>query len=125
MKWEKILPYIVIILLVGILYFLKNGSGGAIGSSSDIPDYAIEVLQTVRETGKAPKGYVGGRTFQNREKLLPKKGAKGQKLKYKEWDVHRKVKGKNRGAERLVTGSDDSAYYTSDHYRSFTKIEDQ
>jgi ribonuclease T1 len=31
--------------------------------------------------------------------------------------------GTNRGAERLVTGSDGSAYYTSDHYQTFRRIQ--
>ena len=53
---------------------------------------------------------------------MPRKDANGKKIKYKEWDVHKKVKGKNRGAERLVTGSDGRAYYTDDHYGSFIQI---
>ncbi len=89
---------------------------------SDIPTYVMEVLEQVESTGRTFKGYVGGRTFQNREKRLPKKEANGKKIKYKEWDVHKKVKGKNRGAERLVTGSDGRAYYTDDHYGSFIQI---
>lgn len=121
MKWSKIIPYLILGVCVCItLYQQREGAG--VGSG-EIPDYAIEVLEEIRQTGKAPKGYVGGRTFQNREKRLPKKDASGKKIKYREWDVHRKVKGKNRGAERLVTGSDGSAYFTSDHYDSFTKME--
>ncbi len=48
--------------------------------------------------------------------------AAAEPITYQEWDVNRKVSGVNRGAERLITGSDGSAYYTSDHYRTFTKI---
>ncbi len=80
-----------------------------------IPQKVYEVLAYIRENDKAPSGYVGGRTFYNREGLLPKN------TKYREWDVNPKIKGKNRGAERLVT-SDQKAYYTSDHYNSFTEI---
>jgi len=36
--------------------------------------------------------------------------------------VNPRMPGKNRGPERLVTGSDGSAYYTADHYKSFIKI---
>lgn len=86
-------------------------------SSIDIPDYALKTLKYIREYNKAPENYVGGRTFQNREKLLPM----GEK--YQEWDVHPKVPGKNRGAERLVTSSS-KAYYTNDHYRSFIEIKE-
>lgn len=32
------------------------------------------------------------------------------------------VKGVDRGLERLVTGSDGSAYYTGDHYGSFLQF---
>lgn len=122
MKWEKILPYIIIGLLLCLVVFLKQGKDSSTIGNDVIPVYVLETLETIETTGKAPKGYVGGRTFQNREKRLPKKDSDGKKVKYREWDVHPKVKGKNRGAERLVTGSDDNAYYTSDHYRSFTKI---
>lgn len=87
------------------------------------PDYVLEVLSFVRKNREAPEGYVGGREFQNREKRLPAKAPDGKKIRYSEWDVHPKVKGQNRGPERLVTGSDHSAYYTRDHYKSFEKID--
>ena len=63
--------------------------------------------------GDPLSGYAGGRTFRNRERTLPRG-------RYREYDVHPKVRGKNRGAERVVidqrTGK---AYYTADHYHSF------
>jgi guanyl-specific ribonuclease Sa len=85
--------------------------------SINIPDYALETLKYIRKHKKAPENYVGGRHFQNRERQLP------QGEKYQEWDVHPKVQGKNRGAERLVT-SETKAYFTNDHYRSFTEIKE-
>jgi ribonuclease T1 len=88
-----------------------------------IPAYALDVLEYVQKNGEAPPGIVGGRVFSNREKRLPKEDASGRALKYQEWDVHKKVQGKNRGAERLITGSDGVAYYTSDHYKTFQKVE--
>lgn len=90
--------------------------------ASHIPDYVLETLEYILEHHQAPDGYVGGRTFQNREGILPKTNADGAKYQYKEWDVHPKVAGRNRGAERLVTSNENDAYYTSDHYRSFEKI---
>ena len=33
------------------------------------------------------------------------------------------TKAADRGGERLVLGSDGSAYYTSDHYKSFTNMD--
>lgn len=91
---------------------------GSMASSEDIPQKALDVWNYIKEHDEAMDGYVGGRRFQNREKLLPLDGG----LKYREWDVNPKVRGKNRGAERLVTSSDGRAWYTSDHYRSFTEI---
>lgn len=88
-----------------------------------IPDYVQTVLTYVRANHRAPKGYVGGRTFGNYERQLPIQNGTGQRLRYQEWDVKPKIQGQNRGAERLVTSSDDHAYYTRDHYRSFTEIE--
>jgi ribonuclease T1 len=88
-----------------------------------VPKKALEVLAYIRTHDKAPPGVVGGRTFQNREKLLRAKDDQGQTIKYREWDVNKKESGKNRGTQRLITGSDQSAYYTKDHYKSFQRIE--
>lgn len=92
-------------------------------STAAIPDYVRTVLAYVRANHRAPDSYVGGRTFGNYERQLPIQNATGQRLRYQEWDVKPKIQGQNRGAERLVTSSDDHAYYTRDHYRSFTEIE--
>ena len=62
----------------------------------------------------APGKSIGGDTFGNREKLLPK----GKK--YRECDVNYHVG--RRGAERIIYSSDGDVYYTNDHYSSFTKI---
>lgn len=88
-----------------------------------IPLKVIHTLVYIRKYDEAPKGYKGGQQFFNREKLLPQNSKKGKPIKYREWDVNPLVKGKNRGAERLVT-SQKSAYYTDDHYRSFTQMEE-
>jgi ribonuclease T1 len=94
-------------------------------NNRDIPKNVLDVLSFVRDNGVAPDGFVGGRTFQNREKQLEKSTADGRKIKYQEWDVFPKTKGKNRGAHRLVTGDDGSAWYTSDHYKTFKRIDNQ
>jgi guanyl-specific ribonuclease Sa len=94
-----------------------------VGQSSKFPDYALETLEYIREHNEAPAGFVGGRVFQNREGQLPKTDDKGIKINYQEWDVQGKEQGKNRGTERLVTSSLGEAYFTSDHYRSFQKIQ--
>jgi ribonuclease T1 len=87
-----------------------------------IPDKVLKVLEYVDKHGEAMEGYEGGRTFGNFEKRLPQTDDKGRRIKYREWDVNPLKKGVNRGAERLVTGSDGSAHYTDDHYETFKKI---
>jgi guanyl-specific ribonuclease Sa len=87
------------------------------GLHGTIPGFALETLQAIEARHGDPlPGYVGGRSFQNRERKLPRG-------RYREYDVHPKVRGKNRGAERIVieqrTGK---AYYTSDHYHSFVPM---
>ncbi len=87
-----------------------------------IPAKVREVLAYVREHNRAPAGYVGGRKFGNYENLLPKTSPQGQRIQYREWDVNPKKENQNRGAQRLVTGSDDRAWYTRDHYNSFVEV---
>ena len=101
-----------------------KGNHTGTSSHTKVPDYALDVLRYIRRNGEAPDGYVGGREFVNREKKLPAKDAQNKRIRYSEWDVHKKVQGKNRGAERLVTGSDHSAWYSKDHYKTFMKIEE-
>jgi guanyl-specific ribonuclease Sa len=84
-----------------------------------IPEKVILVRDYVRKHHKAMPNYVGGRIFKNLEQRLPKIDQNRQKIRYQEWDVNRKSKGKNRGKERLITGSDNKDYYTKDHYKSF------
>jgi ribonuclease T1 len=86
------------------------------------PDYVWETLEYIEKHDKAPQDFVGGREFQNRERRLPLEDASQQKIRYREWDVHPKVSGQNRGPERLITGSDQSAWYTQDHYSHFSKL---
>jgi guanyl-specific ribonuclease Sa len=87
-----------------------------------VPAKVKPVLKEIDTTGRAPEGYEGGRTFENREDRLPRKDKDRKRIRYREWDVNPKKPGVNRGPERLVTGSDGSAYYSPDHYKSFIKI---
>jgi dienelactone hydrolase/guanyl-specific ribonuclease Sa len=87
-----------------------------------IPDKVLKVLEYVDKHGEPMAGYEGGRTFGNFERRLPITDDKGRRLRYREWDVNPLRPGVSRGAERLVTGSAGNAYYTSDHYATFTKI---
>ncbi|MDH4084801.1 MAG: hypothetical protein OEV99_11560 [Nitrospira sp.] len=81
------------------------------------PQKAYDLLQRLEERGGSPlPGYVGGREFQNRERRL-------SRGRYREYDVNPRIRGRNRGAERIVieqrTGK---AYYTGDHYRTFVPL---
>jgi ribonuclease T1 len=91
--------------------------------SDRIPAKVFKVLSYVKTHGEAMPGYVGGRTFQNRERRLPRSSSSGEKIRYQEWDVNPKRSGQNRGAERLITASDQHAYFTDDHYSTFIQIE--
>lgn len=90
--------------------------------STDIPKKVYEVLAYIRANDRAPEGYVGGRRFGNYEHNLPEKDNTGRKINYQEWDVNPKQQGRNRGAERLVTGSDGKAWFTANHYNSFVEV---
>lgn len=85
--------------------------------TEELPQKARALLQTLQDRqGEPPPGYVGGRTFQNRERRLPKG-------RYREYDVNPKQPGRPRDAERIVieqkTGK---AYYTNDHYQTFIPL---
>lgn len=64
----------------------------------------------------APGKSIGGDRFGNYEDKLPDK--KGRK--WKECDIDYK-KG-NRNAKRIVFSNDGLIYYTSDHYKTFTRL---
>lgn len=92
-------------------------------SKKVLEDKSKKVLETVKKTGKAPEGYEGGKIFKNKEGLLPEFDKNGKPITYKEFDVNPKIDGQNRGVERLVIGSDGSAWMTDDHYKSFIPLE--
>lgn len=91
-------------------------------NQSEIPQKVYDVLKYIRANNRAMDGYVGGRLFSNREKIVPQFDAGGKSIQYQEWDVNPKVQGQNRGTERILTGSDGRAWYTNDHYQSFKEI---
>lgn len=84
---------------------------------AEVPQKARDVLLEIeKRRGEPPPGYVGGRVFQNRERLLPRGS-------YREYDVNPKVRGRDRGAERIVIERRSGrAYYTPDHYETFVPM---
>jgi ribonuclease T1 len=91
-------------------------------TDSRIPAKVYRVLEYVRQNNAPMNGYVGGRNFGNFEKRLPAKDANGRRMKFQEWDVNPKKRGKNRGVERLITAANGQAWYTDDHYATFKEI---
>jgi ribonuclease T1 len=84
--------------------------------AAELPKEARETLALIRAGGPFPYPQ-DGRTFQNREKLLPQR-SRGY---YREYTV--KTPGaRDRGARRIVSGNGGEFYYTADHYRSFQRI---
>jgi ribonuclease T1 len=102
--------------------YRQRDEQGQPNNSSAIPKKVYTVLEYIRAHNDAPGGYVGGRNFQNREGHLDKRDASGKKIVYQEWDVNPKKNGVNRGTERLITGSDNKAWYTNDHYKTFQEV---
>jgi Zn-dependent protease with chaperone function/guanyl-specific ribonuclease Sa len=104
----------------------SNGETAANRPPGAIPQKVALVLKSIDQNGRAPEGYEGGRRFlnlgKNGEQALPHVDAQGHEIQYREWDVNPRIAGRNRGAERLITGSDGGAFYTSDHYRTFVRI---
>ncbi|MBL0211001.1 MAG: ribonuclease [Holophagaceae bacterium] len=92
---------------------------------SAIPAQAWSTLAYVRAHRTAPPGFQGGRYFGNYgrdgETKLPVE-ANGRRISYQEWDVRPKRERQSRGPERIVTGDDNRAWYTADHYCTFTEM---
>jgi guanyl-specific ribonuclease Sa len=91
-------------------------------SQDPVPNYVRETLAYIRQHAFAPPGYVGGRIYGNYDGQLPRYNARRKRIEYREWDVRPKAEGHNRGAERLVTGSDGRVWYSADHYRTFVEV---
>lgn len=87
-----------------------------------VPSKALIFCDLIKNKNFPKNEYVGGRKFKNLERNLPIKDSFGNKITYYEWDINKKIKGKNRGKERLVTGSDGTCYYTKNHYKSFILV---
>ncbi|MFI5777287.1 ribonuclease domain-containing protein [Nocardia sp. NPDC051570] len=91
-----------------------------------VPDHAYDTLREI-DAGRWPgsanaPGTKGGDEWMNRNGTLPRKDPAGKQIAYREWDVNPKQRGQTRDAERIVTGSDGSAYYTGDHYQTFIRM---
>ncbi len=123
MKSVRLILLVVLAIFVLYVKVTTSGTNGGVSraglpgpalteSSTSIPVKAQQVLQYVRENGRAPEGYVGGRTFENREGRLPSDGD------YREFDVD--PHNGQRNAERIIVEwNSRKAWYTGDHYQTF------
>lgn len=116
----KSLPQPSFVVATGVA--AEAGAGAARIPFGPGSEKAWNVLDRVTSKGAPLPGYKGGSVFKNAKGRLPGTDGAGNPLTYREWDVNPYVKGVDRGAERLVTGSDGSAYYTGDHYGSFLQF---
>ena len=83
---------------------------------AELPREAQETLALIKHGG--PFLYEqDGNLFSNRERLLPKH-PRGY---YREYTVSTPG-ARNRGARRIIAGSDGEYFYTDDHYRTFRLI---
>ncbi|MFI5616773.1 ribonuclease domain-containing protein [Streptomyces sp. NPDC051567] len=112
---------------------VHNSSPSPQGQSPcGVPTSATDTLNHVDQHGVAPSTH-GLPRWQGRNRpfandgrgggqVLPRTDGQGGAVTYTEYDVNPHMPGVNRGGERLVTGTDGSAWYTNDHYQNFTKI---
>ncbi|HET7800471.1 MAG TPA: ribonuclease domain-containing protein [Humibacillus xanthopallidus] len=88
-------------------------------AASALPPEARATLALIRSGGPFPYPRSDNQTFANREQLLPSE-PRGY---YKEFTVITPGSG-DRGARRIITGSQGERYWTADHYASFSRIEE-
>lgn len=85
-------------------------------AAKELPKEAITTLSLIDAGGPFPYDKDGS-VFGNLEKLLPQR-PRGY---YREYTVPTPGS-RDRGARRLVVGSDGDVYYTADHYESFRQV---
>jgi guanyl-specific ribonuclease Sa len=81
---------------------------------------AVEGITAGKWPPAGNPGMKGGGTYRNADSKLPTDSG-GTPISYQEWDVNPKT-GATRDSERIVTGSDGSAWYTDDHYSTFVRV---
>lgn len=91
-------------------------SGLPIVQVADLPPEAAQTLSLIDAGGPYPYDS-DGITFENREDILPAQ----DEGYYKEYTVETPGSD-DRGARRIVTGSNGELYWTDDHYFSFSRI---
>ena len=109
--------------------YLGRKSAYKVQGESKLSSNAQEMLRKYENhdwKGKPPniKGELNaGQVHRNKDGILPIYDKQGNIIKYKEYDINpKKPDASGRDAERFVRGTDESVYYTSDHYKTFIRI---
>jgi RHS repeat-associated protein len=106
-------------------YSIATKGAGSKISSKGINDLPSNVQNSYNQYNKSGwKGNVAGQTsgtkaggtYQNSNGALPKTDSAGKPITYREFDVNNKLPSANRDAQRFISGSDGSIYYTDSHY---------
>ena len=85
---------------------------------SKLPVEAAKTWKLIEAKGPFPYPRNDGVTFENREKRLPQQ----KSGYYKEYTVPTPGS-PDRGARRIVTGSEKEVFYTGDHYSTFVVVD--
>jgi len=93
------------------------GSGRPVRALSELPAEASDTWRLIEKGGPFPYREDGS-VFGNRERLLPAE----ESGYYREYTVATPGS-EDRGARRIVTGSEGELYYTADHYSSFVVVD--
>jgi ribonuclease T1 len=93
-------------------------SGLDVEALSKLPAEAAKTWKLVEAKGPFPYPRNDGVPFENREKRLPQQ----KSGYYKEYTVPTPGS-PDRGARRLVTGSEKEVFYTGDHYSTFVVVD--
>ena len=112
---RRSLPLVLAVLFVGTDLARAYSSIADVGLA-DLPREARATVELIQQGGPFPYRK-DGVTFGNRERLLPQ----ARRGYYREYTVSTPGS-RDRGARRIVTGSNGELYYTDDHYRSFRRI---
>ena len=95
---------------------VEGVSGLPVIAIGDLPPEALDTLDAIADGG--PYEFAkDDSVFQNREGILPDR----EQGYYREYTVVTPGED-DRGARRIVSGADGEAYYTDDHYDSFSEI---
>ena len=96
----------------------RSPSSSSRSPSSTSSRGSAATLELIRDGGPYPFDEDDG-IFANRERILPRQ-ARGY---YREYTVVTPGS-RDRGARRIISGTDGDRYYTDDHYDSFRQIEE-